>query len=63
MRYLKPGGVFILIIVSDLSGARDPVKIWQNRIEDYQGHFSRFDPACTVDWHRGVVICGARRPI
>jgi len=61
MRYLKPGGIFILIIVSDLSGARDPVKIWQNRIEDYQAHFSQFDSACTVDWHRGVVICGARR--
>ncbi|MCB9849915.1 MAG: class I SAM-dependent methyltransferase [Phycisphaerales bacterium] len=63
MRYLKPGGRFILIIVSDLSGQRDPVKIWQNRLEDYRAHFSRFDANCTVDWHRGVVICGARRTV
>jgi len=61
MRYLKRGGRFVLIIVSDLSGRRDPIKIWQNRIEDYRQHFHRFDAGCTVNWHRGVVICGARR--
>jgi len=61
MRYLRPGGLFVLIIVSDLSGRRDPVKVWQNRIEDYQAHFAAFDPACTVAAHRGLVICGARR--
>lgn len=61
MRYLKPGGLFVLVIVSDLSGRCDPGKIWQNRLEDYRRHFERFDPSCTVDWHEGVVICGARR--
>jgi SAM-dependent methyltransferase len=61
MNYLKPGGHFILIIVSDLSGRRDPVKIWQNRLEDYRTHFERFDPQCSITWHRGTVICGARR--
>jgi len=60
-QYLKPNGLFVLIIVSDLSGSRDPVKIWQNRLEDYRMHFEPFDSACTVDWHRGLVICGARR--
>jgi SAM-dependent methyltransferase len=60
MQYLRPGGRFILVIVSDLSGERDPVKIWQNRIEDYRAHFERYDADCTVDWHRGVVICSAR---
>jgi hypothetical protein len=53
--------LFVLIIVSDLSGRRDPVKIWQNRLEDYRRHFVEFDADCSVDWHRGVVICGARR--
>lgn len=60
-RYLKPGGLFVLVIVSDLSGRRDPVKIWQNRLEDYHKHFEPFDRNCVVNWRRGMVICGARR--
>ncbi len=61
MRYLKVGGTFVLVIVSDLSGRRDPVKIWQNRLEDYRAHFAGYDPDCRVEWHKGVVICGARK--
>jgi SAM-dependent methyltransferase len=61
MRYLRTGGRFVLIIASDLSGRRDEGKIWQNRIDDYRRHFERFDPACTVDWHKNMVIASACR--
>jgi len=57
LRYLKPGGRFVLIIATDLSGATDDGKIWQNRIEDYEQHFARFDRSYTVDWHKGMAIC------
>ena len=58
MRYLKPGGVFIMVIVTDLSGRREPDKIWQNRLEDYQQHFSSFGMRWSVDWVAGMAICG-----
>jgi SAM-dependent methyltransferase len=61
MRYLRVGGRFILVIVSDLSGRRDPGSVWQNRLDDYRAHFGQFDPQCTVDWHAGVVIASAVR--
>jgi SAM-dependent methyltransferase len=61
MRYLRPGGRFVLVIVSDLSGRCAPGGVWQNRMDDYRAHFNRFDPECTVDWHTGVVVASAKR--
>lgn len=58
MRFLKPGGVFVMVIVTDRSGRREPGKVWQNRLEDYERHFSSFGLAWSVDWHKGVAICG-----
>lgn len=56
LRFLVPGGRFILIIVSDLSGRRDPDKVWQNTIDDYRRHFASFAGDHTVDWVNGIVI-------
>jgi len=65
--YLKPGGRFILIIASDLSGDRRPGQIWQNRLVDYREHFARFGQPFTVGWRKGMVICslggGGRRSL
>jgi SAM-dependent methyltransferase len=58
MRYLKPGGMFIMVIVTDLSGKREPGKVWQNTLEEYQRHFSSFGRRWSVDWVRGMAICG-----
>ena len=58
IRYLKPGGVFAMIIVSDLSGRRRPGEVWQNTLADYEAHFASFDRRWSVDWVKGVVICG-----
>ncbi len=57
MRYLKPGGVFIMVIVTDLSGRREPDKVWQNTLEDYQRHFSSFGMRWSVEWVAGMAIC------
>lgn len=61
LRYLKPGGLFVLAIATDLSGRCEPEKIWQNTLEDYRKHFSFFGSDWTVDWHKGMAICGVRR--
>lgn len=58
MRYLKPGGVFIMVIVTDLSGRREPDKVWQNTLEEYQRHFSSFGRRWSVEWVKGMAICG-----
>jgi len=58
VRYLAPGGVFIMIIVTDLSGRREPGSIWHNTLDDYRAHFSSFGGQWSVDWVDGVAICG-----
>lgn len=59
--YLAPGGVFVMAIVTDLSGRREPGKVWQNTRQDYQNHFSSFGLRWSVDWHGGMAICGLWR--
>ncbi|NOX59591.1 MAG: class I SAM-dependent methyltransferase [Planctomycetes bacterium] len=59
MRYIKPGGRFILIIATDLSGNKPVDNIWQNTLADYRAHFSKFDPQCTIDWYRRLAISSA----
>ena len=61
MRYLKPGGRFILIIATDRSGRKPDDDIWQNTLADYRKHFAQFDPSCTIDWYRGMSISSARK--
>ena len=61
-KYLKPGGVFVMIIATDLSGKRAKDRIWQNTLEDYATHFAQFGTQWSVDWHKGMVICGLRAP-
>lgn len=58
MSYLKPGGVFVMVIVTDLSGRREPDKVWQNTLEDYERHFSSFGTEWSVAWVDGTAICG-----
>ena len=61
LRHLKPGGVFIMIIATDLSGNRKPDCHWDNTLADYQRHFSLFGDDYSVDWVKGMVICGLHR--
>lgn len=58
LRFLKPGGVFVMTIATDLSGRRDPDRIWQNTLDDYRAHFSAFDREFSVDWYNGMALCG-----
>lgn len=58
IRYLKPGGVFIMIIVTDLSGKREADQIWHNTLEDYRLHFSSFARKWSVGWINGAAVCG-----
>lgn len=60
LRYVKPGGIFVLMIATDLSGRREPGQIWHNQLDDYRAHFGAFDRPCTVDWHKGMAICSVR---
>ncbi len=57
-KLLRPGGVFIMIIVSDLSGSREPDQVWHNVLDDYRRHFSSRGKRWSVDWVDGMVICG-----
>lgn len=64
MNFVTPGGIFVMMIVSDLSGDRPPEKIWQNRLEDYQKHFAQFGKASRVEWvpKEKMVICALWQP-
>ncbi|MGD2108313.1 MAG: class I SAM-dependent methyltransferase [Phycisphaerae bacterium] len=57
MSYVRPGGVFVMIIATDLSGKREPGRIWQNTLDDYRDHFSSFSKYWAADWVKGVAIC------
>ncbi len=46
-----------MIIATDLSGRREPGRIWQNTLDDYRGHFSSFSRPWSVDWAEGTAIC------
>ena len=61
IRYLKPGGVFIMIILTNLSGSREPNKVWHNTLDDYRGHFSSFGLEHSVEWVNGMAICAIHR--
>ncbi len=61
LTFLKPGGVFIMVIVTDLSGRREPDKVWQNTLDDYRRHFSSFGSPWSVDWVGGMAVCGLWR--
>ncbi len=62
LRYLKPGGMFAMLIVTDLSGAREEGCVWQNTLDDYEAHFSSFGMKWSVDWAEGMAICGLFKP-
>jgi SAM-dependent methyltransferase len=58
LTFLKPGGAFVMAIVTDLTGSRAAGRVWQNKIVDYEQHFSCFGRPWSVGWHKGVAICG-----
>jgi len=58
LSYVKPGGVFVMVIVTNLSGKKEPGKIWHNTLEDYERHFCSFGLNWSVDWVQGMVVCG-----
>lgn len=55
---LKPGGVFIMTIITNLSGHNKPDAVWNNTLNDYRKHFSSFGKRWSVDWTKGMAICG-----
>jgi SAM-dependent methyltransferase len=57
MRFVKPGGRFVMIIVTDLSGRKEPDKIWHNTLDDYRKHFAFFGKRYDVEWIDGMAIC------
>ncbi len=57
MRLVTPGGLFIMMIATNLSGRREPGRIWQNTLDDYRRHFSSFSMPWSVDWAEGTAIC------
>jgi len=61
LQLLKPGGVFLMIIITNLSGSRDADKVWNNTLEDYRGHFASFGRDWSVDWREGMAICALWR--
>ena len=58
LRLLRPGGVFVMAIVTDLSGRKEPDKVWNNTLDDYRRHFSSFGKRWSVDWVKGMAVCG-----
>lgn len=57
MRFVRPGGVFVMIIVTDLSGRREPDNIWQNTLDAYHRHFEFFGLKHSVEWIDGMAVC------
>jgi len=55
-KYLKPNGVFLMIIVTNLSGSRERDKVWHNTLDAYRSHFSSFGLKWSVDWVKGMAI-------
>lgn len=62
LRYLKPGGAFIMAIATDLSGRRPDGKIWNNTLDDYRRHFGSFGLRYDVAWVKGMAVCGIFAP-
>lgn len=58
MQFVKPGGVFVMIVISNLSGHRPEDAVWQNTLEDYHTHFCSFGLKYSVEWAEGMAICG-----
>lgn len=58
LKHLKPGGTFAMLIITDLSGRREPDQVWHNTLEDYRAHFSTFGCQSSVEWVDGMAICG-----
>lgn len=58
LRHIKPGGLFVMMILTDLSGRREEGKVWHNTIGDYERHFALFGRRSLVDWADGMAICG-----
>lgn len=60
---LRPGGVFIMVIVTNLSGSKEPGKIWHNTLDDYRRHFASFGSDYSVGWVDGMAVCGLWKPV
>lgn len=56
--YLKPGGVFVMVIVTNLSGSKEAGQIWHNTLDDYRRHFGSFESDFSVGWVDGMAVCG-----
>ncbi|MFN2453687.1 MAG: class I SAM-dependent methyltransferase [Pyrinomonadaceae bacterium] len=52
LRYVKPGGLYVLVIATDLSGRKpaDWEHTWMNTLADYETLLRRFDMPYTIDW-------------
>ncbi len=61
LRFVKPGGLFSLVIITDLSGRKPVDDVWQNTLADYRKHMSLFSDEYQVDWYKGMAICSCRK--
>lgn len=53
LAHLRPGGLYIVIIATDLSGRKPPGRteqVWMNTLEDYRSMLGRFGMPFTVEW-------------
>ncbi len=62
LRHLKPGGLFVMLILTDRSGRREPGRVWQNYLSDYEQHFASHGRQWSVDWADGMAICSITKP-
>ncbi|MFQ5461459.1 MAG: class I SAM-dependent methyltransferase, partial [Phycisphaerae bacterium] len=62
LRHLKGGGLFVMLIVTDQSGRREPGRVWQNQLADYEQHFASHARQWSVDWADGMAICSLTKP-
>lgn len=68
LSYLRPGGLYIVIIATDLSGRKPPGKtavVWMNTLDDYRSMLGRHGMPFTVEWEadrKWLPVLGPRRP-
>ena len=67
LRYLKPGGLYIVTIYTDLSGAKPPLYTgeWQHTLDDFRSMLGRYGMPYTVAWEptrNWVPLVGPRLP-
>lgn len=56
LRFVRPGGHYVVMIASDLSGRRPPegqprAREWMHTLDDFRSMLGRHGMPCTTEWH------------